>query len=55
MKRTLLIILAASLMGCADKPKTTPKKKSLNKIQKFMCVVRLRNQGCYDYIEREQS
>lgn len=54
MKTITLIILAASLMGCADKPKTTPKKKSLNKIQKFMCVVRLRNEGCYDYIERDQ-
>ena len=54
--KTFLLIIAASLIGCAaDKPVRTNKKPKLNKIQKFMCVVRLRNQGCYDYLEKEQS
>jgi len=56
IKRIVFLITTVALVSCSSSNNEVKKKKpELNKLQKTMCFLRLRNNGCDQWISEETT
>lgn len=56
MELLLLIMTGAALISCSHNTEVKKnRKEELNRIQKGLCILRLRYKGCYEWMQEHQT